>query len=157
MEIEELNGKETRNAESQRAHDDAVILIAGSRFSISDWNVVVSEAADACGHPVSADIIARLGDEIVALGEVETKESVSEEEVAQWLELGRLCSRLYLFVPAGTQRAAAELIENHGVTCAGLRAYAIGDDNTITIETVSVSNGHSKWNDHLWWMSIGKN
>ncbi|MDO8585730.1 MAG: hypothetical protein Q7T82_01705 [Armatimonadota bacterium] len=157
-----MNGKEIRNAESQRAHDDVVKLIAGSRFNVGDWSVVVDAAAEAeavrdDGDPVCADIIAKVGDEIIALGEVETKESVSDEEAAQWLELGRLCSRLYLFVPEGTERTAAELIAKHGVRCAGLRAYAIGENKTISVESVSISNGHSRWNDHAWWMSIGKN
>ena len=158
-----MTGKATRNTESQRVHDIVVKLIADHRFDVGDWKIVINPAAesnDAIEHDdglICADIVARFGDDVVALGEVETAESVSDEEVAQWLELAHVCSRLYLFVPEGSEQVAAELIEKHGVRCAGLRAYALRDDDTVSVQSVFVRNGHSKWNDHPWWMNVGQN
>jgi hypothetical protein len=158
-----LVSKIGRNPHSQRIHDMAVRLIAGDRFAVEDWKVAINPAAeqnDSIEHVdrhLIPDIIARHEGGIVALGEVETHESISEEEVAQWVQLGQLCSRLYLFVPHGTEQTAAELIVRHGVSCAGLRAYSLGEDNTLSIESVHIPNGHFKANDHEWWSNIGKN
>jgi hypothetical protein len=157
-----LNSRGGRNAESQRVHDTAVRLIADHRFQIADWNVMTNPAAEQndwlehVDSRVYPDIIARHDDEVVALGEVETSESISDEEAAQWLQLGQLCSRLYLFVPQGTEHEAAKLIQKHGVCCAGLRAYSLTEDNAIAFESLHVPNGHSKWNDHPWWSNVGR-
>jgi hypothetical protein len=158
-----LVSKISRDADSQRVHDMAVRLIADDRFAIQDWKVITNPAAEQndsiehVGFHVIPDIVARHKSEVVALGEVETFESISDEEAAQWVQLGQLCPRLYLFVPHGTERIAAELIEKHGVCCAGLRAYSFAGDNKLSIESVHISNGHSRWTDHEWWSNIGKN
>ena len=155
--------KISRNADSQRVHDMAVRLIADDRFAVQDWKVVTNPASEQndsvehVGFHHVPDIVARHEQQVVALGEVETLESISDEEAAQWVQLGRLCSRLYLFVPHGTEHVAAELIEKHGVCCAGLRAYSFAEDNTLSIESVHIPNGHSKWNDHEWWSDLGRN
>lgn len=158
-----LVSKIGRNPHSQRIHDTAVRLIAGDRFAVEDWNVAINPAAEQndsiehTGCQVIPDIVARHDGGIVALGEVETHESISDEEVAQWLQLGQLCSRLYLFVPHGTEQTAAELIARHGVSCAGLRAYSLADDNSLSIESVHIPYEHFKMNDPEWWSNIGKN
>jgi hypothetical protein len=156
-----LSGENIRDQESQRLHDEAVRLIADHRFCVAEWNVSVNPASEqndgvADGKAaVYPDIVAREGENIVALGEIETTESVSEAEVAQWLELGALCPRMYLFVPEGTEHVVEELIHKHGVHCAGLRTYTL-DKNAIRIQSVSMRNGRSKWDNHRWWRNLGR-
>lgn len=156
-----MSEQEIRNKESQRAHDAAVRLIADSRFCMEDWRVVINpfaEQNDCIPHSLGElfpDIVARHENEVVALGEVETEESVRDAEAAEWLELGRLCSRLYLFVPEGSEKAAADLIRKHGIACAGLRTYALNPDDTVSVESVSIPNGHNHKPDHPWWANLG--
>lgn len=158
-----MSGKYVRNPESQRAHDEAVRLIASERFGLDDWEVTVNpgdELNDCVGENGSSvypDIVARHAEEIVALGEIETVESISEAEALEWKKLGGLCSRMYLFVPEGTQDTVVELIERHNVHCAGLRIYSLEDDNTLRVESVCMPNGRSHRSDHPWWMSLGRN
>ncbi|MDO8683816.1 MAG: hypothetical protein Q7N50_10085 [Armatimonadota bacterium] len=158
-----MGSRVQRDAESQRAHDEAVRLIADHRFGLTDWSVGINPVAEQNhpigdnGTPAYPDIVARCDDGIVAIGEVETSESISEEEAHQWRELARLCGRLYLFVPEGMEDEAARLIEDHQIHCAGLRTYSIKNSETVLIESVPMSNGRAKWNDHPWWTNLGKN
>lgn len=158
-----MSSRRVRDERSQTAHDNAVRLIANHRFRVGEWAVAVNPASETNDHVfdgethVYPDIVARHAEEVVAIGEVETLESISEEEVTQWLKWGEICPRLYLFVPQGTEDVVAELLTRHKVRCAGLRTYELPDDGSIEVNSIAMPNGHSMADEHPWWSTVGNN
>jgi hypothetical protein len=152
-----------RSDDSQRQHDAAVRMIADDRFNVDEWDVTVNPSREENaamvygGAAVYPDIVARHDDQIVAVGEVETHESLSDAEVEQWRAFGGSCPRLYLFVPEGAQDLATDLIRRHSISCAGLRTYALGKKDAIRIESVSVQDAGIKPDTHPWWRDLGAN
>ena len=156
-----MTGGNHRGEESQHAHDIATSLIARHRFGIDDWDVAINpaleenvavEGAEVVAYP---DIVARDASGVIAIGEIETADSISEEAAAQWRKFGELCPRMYLFVPEGTEQAVVELLDNHSICCAGLRTYSLDEDGGVEVESVHIVNGHPPKDDHPWWSRLG--
>ena len=158
-----MSPESTRDERSQAAHDIAVKLIAEERFDIPEWQVALNPASERNEALVNGqfalypDIVAKHAEEIVAVGEIETPESVCDAEADQWRALGESCPRMYLFVPEGMEEVAAYLIEKYGVSCAGLRKYSIGPDNDLRVESVAISDGRVGFDNHPWWRRLGLN
>ena len=156
-----MSSKNRRTEHSQRFHDTATRLIADRRFGIPEWDVVTNPALEenAALHGPEAvaypDIVARDDHGVIAIGEVETHETICDDSAAQWREFGELCPRLYLFVPEGTEEAVAELLDKHSICCAGLRTYSLDGDSEVEVESIRISNGHFAREDHPWWLSLG--
>ncbi len=73
------------------------------------------------------------------VGEVETQGTVTEAQVAKWRLLsertgmGRRTKKFFLYVPEGKEREAERLLEENGISYAGLRTWAIkGGDLVVT-------------------------
>jgi hypothetical protein len=141
-----------RRPDEQRAHDEAVVKLAEARFAIDGWEVTTN-VGDGGGE--AADIVAVNDGRVVAIGEVETSESVSDGEAEQWKRFGQASPRFYLFVPEGCESAAAELLDTHEVACAGLRCYSYSNGQ-IRVKSVEYRNGRCRPDDHPWWQSLGR-
>jgi len=65
------------------------------------------------------------------VGEVETEETVTEDQVPKWRLLsertgmGRRTKKFFLYVPEGKEAKAERLLEENGIAYAGLRTWAI--------------------------------
>jgi hypothetical protein len=151
-----LADSSTRERDSQLLHDALVEQIATTRFGLKGWNVVTNPGvAKDDGHlGIRPDIVARQDSEIVATGQVETHETANLDEVNRWKSMGQLCPRFYLFVPEGTEQAVANLLSEHEVACAGLRAYS-NTGNELRVRSVWFKNGHSSEDTHEWWLRLG--
>lgn len=140
------------NTAEQVTHGQLVDLIAASRFNLDDWEVKTDcEPNGKC----QADIIAEIDGQLVALGEVETENTVTDARAVEWKKFCESCSRFYLFAPEGTEERVIELIEKYQVECAGLRCYSI-DGSKLNVRSIPLCNGHSRCSDHTWWNDLGK-
>ena len=130
-------------------HDKIVSEVANTRFDIDGWQVV-TENGHRNGSP---DITAISQDILVAVGEVETQETISDERALKWKAWGDSCVRFYLYVPEGAEGEAIRLISKHRIACAGLRSYS--QNGKLEVNSVPMDNVHCKEDDHPWWVEIG--
>lgn len=142
-------------AEDHLLHDRVVRDVAEARFGLEDWDIVTNPgwAGDGALEGVAPDIVARHSMQVVAVGEVETIGTLSEERAELWKAFGQSCARFYLYVPEGTEEETARLIANHEIACAGLRSYS--HDGTLTVRPVHIEGVGCNDNDHRWWVAIG--
>jgi hypothetical protein len=143
-----------RSEETQQRHDRAVALIARQRFDSVGWRTHVNPG-DARRFGVPVDPAARgrtrtlmvldpreaepqvelVYPDIVcenvltfrptAIGEVETEETVTEEELAQWRAFAELGPTVHLYVPADAADRALALLAGAGRIL--VRAYRLTD------------------------------
>ncbi len=65
--------------------------------------------------------------------EVETAETVSEDQLPRWKTLSKLAGvtyklkKFFLYVPEGTEKEAQRLLEDNEIEYAGLRTWAVRD------------------------------
>lgn len=139
----------------QTAHDTAVDYLAATRFNLDGWKV----KTNTCSKPgyiyesAVPDIVAENQDKIVAIGEVETFETLSKERALQWKSFGESCVRFYIYVPEGAEEIASQLIKENKVSCAGLRSYNL--NGKAEVNQVYVDLPNCPVDDHPWWISIG--
>lgn len=139
----------------QNAHDLAINRLAATRFNLDGWNV----KTNTCSKPgyiyesATPDIIAESHDKIVAIGEVETLETLSPERALQWKSFGESCVRFYIYVPEGAEMIASRLIAEHKVECAGLRCYSL--NGKADVRQIHLDLQNCPTDDHPWWISIG--
>lgn len=131
-------------------HDRVVREVAEQRFAIEDWEVRTNLGA---AGPAVPDIVAIHSNSVVAVGEVETSQTICEERVAHWQEFASSCVRFYLYIPEGTEEETARLISKHNVTCAGLRRYS--RNGKLDIKRVLAKSVRCRDDDHPWWVTIG--
>ncbi len=132
----------------QILHDSVVNGVAETRFGLDGWSVTAN--TDDCNTP---DIVARNMERVVAIGEVETGDTLTDQRAQQWKEFGQSCPRFYLYVPKGTERLAKELIAAHKVECAGLRAFEM--NGHLEVRSIYIENPICRDDNHPWWTSAG--
>ena len=135
----------------QVLHDQVVLGVAETRFSLDDWCVVTNTLSDT--DDIIPDILAENSQNVVAIGDVETFDTVSEERALYWKSLAQSCPRFYLFIPEGSEKEAVQLITKHKIECAGLRSYKL--NGHLEIRSIHLDNIESREDDHPWWQSIG--
>ena len=141
-----------RPENEQQLHDAAINKVAESRFAVEDWQLTLNIGHYSNSQP---DIVASSDGQVVAVGEIETSATVSEQHAEQWVSFGEFCPRFYLFVPEGTESAAARLLDEYKIACAGLRCYSHSGDD-VSVRSVPFRNGNCSADDHLWWQDLGK-
>ncbi|MEN6371109.1 MAG: hypothetical protein ABFD64_03765 [Armatimonadota bacterium] len=148
-------GKSGTLIDCQTTHDLAVSRLADSRFCIDDWTV----RTNTCSKPgyifesATPDIVAECDGRVVAIGEVETMETISQERAEQWKSFGETCVRFYIYVPEGAEETTARLIAKHKVMCAGVRSYSLNEENET--KRVDLDQVCCNTDDHPWWLSLG--
>lgn len=134
-----------RDARQQQAHDQAVELIAKTRYQFAGMTTHTNpgglknkSAGIAGGQEQYPDIVA-IEDSTrkpSTIAEVETDESVDEQESKQWSDYGSLGLTFYLWVPASKVNDTVRIIEARGIRSKidGLRGYSIKDGSLYTVE-----------------------
>ena len=136
-----------RTPDEQGEHDRVVLLVAAQRFPRETCHVItnpgteencglsyVTDSGD--GYTVYPDIVAvMLPDrEIVAVGEVETRSTVTRQHSGQWRLFAQHASACYVFVPLESVQAAKSL--GQGMKNLHLRAYAFDPNGNIIVTDV---------------------
>ncbi len=116
-------------------HDNVVKQIATIRFPFPNgehpnWKTYTNhpektlEVTDNKGNAYYPDIVVvdTTFNAAVFLGEIETPETVSEQEVLQWAQYSKL-GKLYLYVPEGYSSTAQNLARN--INIAGFRYFRV--------------------------------
>ena len=139
----------------QTLHDLIVDQVAQARFGIDDWDVATNTSPDNRELPnkILPDITARSHNKVVAVGEVETHDTITEERAKQWKSFGSSCVRFYLYVPQGAEEETMRLISKHQVECAGLRSYSM--NGRLSLNPVYLDNSLCRDDDHPWWNTLG--
>ena len=141
-------------------HDHVAAHVAATRFPFpgqadwpADYRTVVNaptprEAIPGPDGPLYPDIVVLDGSARVReVGEVETE--VGPACVARWAACAAAADdrtetgvrHFFLYVPAGLESAARALLEQGGVSYAGLRVYRVGTDGRIAIVPVVTPGG----------------
>lgn len=129
-------------------HDLVVDQVAETRFNLDDWDVITNTSLD-----ISPDITAKSHDRLVAVGEVETHSTITEERAKQWKSFADSCVRFYLYIPEGSEEEASRLISKHKVECAGLRSYSM--NGHLSLAPVYLDEVRRRDDDHPWWNALG--
>lgn len=136
----------SRNADEQRMHDAAVLLIAKERYKFYDKTAYTNLNIE---HNMSAGIAngAEQYPDIVVvddftkkpriIAEVETESTVNEIELRQWNNFVALELNFYLYVPSSAIDRAIEIIDSERLRGGifGLRRYDMAD-NKIQIANI---------------------
>jgi len=137
----------SRSHEEQAEHDRVVLLVAQQRFPQETCHVIMNPGieencgltyvtADGSYDTVYPDIVAlmRPDREIVAVGEVETKSTVTRGHSGQWRLFAQHATSCYVFVPAESVEAAKQLVR--GIENLRLRTYSFDCDGNIIVTDV---------------------
>lgn len=149
---------------SSMDHDRAVRFIAANRFPFpdqTDWPpdyvTITHESESRRGIPTQDGVhypdivIVDANDDIREVGEVETE--VREDHVRHW-RIGSEASdnktstgvkHFFVYVPAGQETRAEQLLREHGISFCGVRTWSIDDTGNVTIHPI-VTEGEMK--DH---------
>jgi len=136
-----------RSRDEQAEHDRVVLLVAQQRFPRETCRVMTNPGTEencgltyvtngAAAHTVYPDIVAvmRPDREVVAVGEVETKSTVTRGHSGQWRLFAQHANACYIFVPAESVEAAKPLVQ--GVSNLQLRAYSFDSHGNIIVTDV---------------------
>lgn len=123
----------TRQSTSQTLHDRAVKDIALKRFDGIKYDVYTNPDGEknayvgAESNPLYADIIVLEKGygrrTAIAIGEIETADTINENEADQWAEYTATKIPFYLYVPAGQAQATINVLNKKGIKISGLRTY----------------------------------
>jgi len=80
------------------------------------------------------DILVVLDGKVSVSGEIETEESVDEEEASQWAKYSEYAGPLYLYVPKGYALKADMLASGANIPLAGIRKYSTDFYGNLVIE-----------------------
>ena len=136
-----------RSHEEQAQHDRVVLLVAQQRFPRETCRVMTNPGTEEnCGlshltdggegYTVYPDIVAvmRPDKEIVAVGEVETRSTITQGHSGQWRLFAQHANAFYLFVPLETVEEATSLIR--GIKNVHLRAYSFDPNGNVIVTDV---------------------
>lgn len=86
------------------------------------------------GDAVYPDIVVtdaeKKGSAIIA-GEIETEETIDDDEAKQWDRYGKLCGTCYVYVPEGSEKETKKLIEKGKLSVTGVRTYRFEESKLI--------------------------
>lgn len=119
---------------SQTEHDDLVALIAKKRFSYTDGSVTYTNPNGEKNCAVDdqyPDIVVVKDKSVQRIGEVETEETVTENEAEQWKTYAALNKYFYLYVPKSKVADAKTIIKSKNVGITGLRSFEYVDDELV--------------------------
>ncbi len=124
-----------RMPQKQQEHDVVLAEIVEKRWNGVDGRVYSNPDGEkncwvSCnGTEVYPDIVVleRNANIVRNLGEVETAETVTEDELRQWKLYVKIVGECYLYVPSGTEQKARELVR-------GLRGFDFGGTTSDLLE-----------------------
>lgn len=126
-----------RTSLSQQEHDKLVSEIAKARFSYTDGTKTYTnpDGEKNCSMDNEyPDIVAVKDKTVVAIGEVETEETVNEEEAKQWISYAAFKTNFYLYVPKPKVSDAMNLMKSKKIGVTGLRSYEYVDDKLVVTD-----------------------
>ena len=124
---------EKRTQLSQTEHDKLVAMIARERFSYEDRTTYTNPDGEQ-NYAVNGeypDIVAVKSGDTPIMGEVETEESVTEEESEQWKRYAALSGAIYLYVPKSKVSDAKAIIKSKKIGITELRSYEYADGKFV--------------------------
>jgi len=136
----------TRDEKNQQEHDTLLEMIS-RKITIPQWRVVTNpgaqqnasvpyptESGQALAYP---DIVIheKFTKKLAAVGEVETADSVSDEEAAaEWALFSQLAPKFFLYVPAELEPEARDLLRKRRIRPEGLFLYRFSERNMFIVQ-----------------------
>lgn len=136
--------------EEEKIKRRVIQIIAATRFPFvdqedwpDDYVTITNESEKRWGieapwGTVYPSIVILDGEErIREVGEVETEDTVTQEQVPKWRLLsertgmGRRTKKFFLYVPEGKEAKAERLLEENQIAYAGLRTWAIKEGSLV--------------------------
>jgi hypothetical protein len=128
-------------AEEIDRHDRLVLRIAEQSFRFPDpnhtnWVTYTNTSSQRImgveteNAPVYPDIVVLENRRVAVLAEVETEESVNQDEALHWLRYSTLCETFCLYVPEGYEDVTMELLRENEIRIS-LRTYRFEDSNLV--------------------------
>jgi len=135
----------------EEMRDRVVRIIAATRFPFidqTDWGegyvTITNDARKRVRGVMGSDgpvypsiVITKENTCIREVGEVETEDTVTEDQVPKWRLLsektgmGRRTKKFFLYVPEGKEGVAERFLEENGIEYAGLRTWAVRDGSLV--------------------------
>jgi len=122
-----------RSTTNQGVHDKAVKNIARKRFDGVKYDVYTnpgSEKNASVGsetNPTYPDIVVLEKGygrrTAIAIGEIETSDSITDNEADQWREYAATKIPFYLYIPAGNAQKTTDILNKKSIKISGLRTY----------------------------------
>lgn len=122
-----------RSTTNQNLHDKVVKDIAKSRFDGIKYDVYTNPNGEKNAYigpeenKVYPDIVVlekgydrRTG---IAIGEIETDDSINDNEAEQWSEYSSSVIPFYLYIPAGYAQTTIDIMKKKDIKISGLRTY----------------------------------
>ena len=141
-----LNKK--RRETNQGDHDKAVKDIAVARFSYEENDTYTNPGGEKNAYvgpesnPQYPDIVVLEKGAgrrtAVNIAEIETADSINEEESKQWDDYFQTGIPFYLYVPSGYSGTAKILLKNNRIVVAGLRTYNYDQFGRISITNIAI-------------------
>ena len=119
---------------TQKEHDKLVSEIAKRRFSYNDGSITYVNPNGEKNFAVDdqyPDIVVAMDESVQTIGEVETEETVTEDEAEQWKTYARLNDYFYLYIPKSKVADAKTIIKTKKIGIRGLRSFEYVDDKLV--------------------------
>lgn len=136
-----------RTEERQEIHDTWVQRIAKIRFNFPnndhpDWETYTNHpdrtwgVENEEGEELYPDIVVvnTVDEKLIMIGEVETEDSVTEEEAEQWREYSEVVQPLFLYVSEGYCGDAKDFAEEAEAEIEGFRFYYWDEDDNPAVK-----------------------
>ena len=122
-----------RTIQSQKLHDAVVITL--KEFYLKKRNaddVIINPGDDtkAAIKGLYPDVISQTGDLLTVL-EVETDETVTEQEALEWKTFNDIIGQFYLVVPEQAEAEAKALIKQNGLTHCKICTYKLVEKRLV--------------------------
>ncbi len=135
-----------RTPENASLHDNVVMGISRKRFDDIKYDVYTNPNGEKNAYvgpesdPLYPDIVVLekgYGQRnAISIGEVETADSINEEEANQWSEYAATKIPFYLYVPAGHAEETRNLLNTNSIEISGLRTYRYEESGELTITNI---------------------
>ena len=137
--------KAKRPPKVQSEHDKVILEVAKREINLDEYTVGINPGGSK-KHPVRLagrewiypDLVVkyRTSRQLQEVHEVETSESVNQEEVNQWKDFASLRHRFILWVPLDSAARAATLLEKNELKNVGLEVYELDRHGKIKLRVL---------------------
>lgn len=127
-------------------HDKAVKDIAKKRFDEIKYDVYTNPGKEKNAHvgaednPLYPDIVVLEKGvdrrKAIAIGEIETADTITENEAGQWKDYSNTKIPFYLYVPTGYDRETIDILKKGDIVISGLRTYKYAKSGEIIITDI---------------------
>lgn len=137
--------KAKRSPKVQSEHDKVILEVAKREINLDDYTVGINPG-ESKKYPVRLagrewiypDLVVRhhTSRQLQEVHEVETSESVNQEEVDQWKDFASLRRRLILWVPLDSAARAAALLDKNKLNSVDLEVYDVDRQGRIKLRVL---------------------